>query len=628
MPRSTFLSKPLSNFGGPTRNALRSEQMRYEYAESGTAGYAQCKVRTRAGHAVAFNPGTPVHSMHNSTATDPQTSQSHNFVYFYDGTEIKAYDVIGDTINSLSPPVTALGAATKFSAAEAGTFTYLASYDSKGIGVGSGYVVNPSLLADALFQGAPTTAEVTSITVVESGVGSVTAGTHKILLVLSTRNGRVCPPGPISGGGAVPGVIVASGGKQLTVTLHGLNWPATSQSVQLIMSPVDDVDTYYFVPGTTFAVGPGGPFNPTITFDIDDAALINEPPAADLFNLIVGGFFSPSFVVAYRNRMVYGAGDRVYISDPFDFQSITQDQHVQILPGLQTVIGAFPYRDGNLYLLSHEGTFALTDTGDVPVNWTSAQPVDMQIGTSAPQGMTQDPSRNDEWVCTPGGLRLFTDGTYQDPPISFWQPDWRRINWGAPDHIEIVDMLEEQCVKILVPLDGSDVPTHLMVYDYKSGKTPELIRYSLHAIPNRHCMCRVLNPATGRQELWLGPLAAGAVWKQDASLTTDAGSPITGQVYETGLLLDIEELGGPAAFHGAHYTAQGTAQLTLTGFSTKHAKTTDPKTTDLSTVPSGTRVLRQWLLRAENQSLEFKTDSGWFELTETEVYYSPWVRQR
>ncbi len=628
MPRSTFLSKPIYNFGGPTRNALRAENVRYFYAESGTAGVSQAKVRTRAGHAVAFNPGTAVHSMHNSTATDPQTSASHNWVFYYTGGEIRAYNVLTGADNSLNPPVVSLGSASKFSAAEAGTFTYLAAYDDNGIGVGTGYVVDQNLNADPLFQGPPDSTQV-NITMTEPAfAGSVTAGTHKVLFVLSTRTGRTTPPGPvypIDPALVVPGVIVASGGKKLVATLHGSNWPTASQSVQLLMSPVDDVDTY--VPGTTFAVA-GGPFTFSITIDIDDAALINEPPALPFFNLINTGLFSPSFVATYRNRMVYGAGDRVYISDPFDFQSITADQHVQTIPGLQTIIGAFPYRDGNLYLVSHKGTFALTDTGDVPVNWTSAQPVDMQIGTKATQGMTQDASRNDVWVCTPGGLRLFTDGTYQDPPISFWQPDWQRINWAAPDHIEIVDMIEEQCVKILVPLDGSSVPTHLMVYDYKSGKTPELIRYSLQAIPNRHCMCRVLNPATGRQELWLGPLTPGAVWKQDASLTTDNGAAIAGQIYETGPLLDVEELGGPVAFHGAHYTARGTAQLTLTAFSPYHAKSTPAKTTDLSTVPTGTRTLRQWLLRAENQSLEFKTDAGWFELTETEVYYTPWVRQR
>jgi len=628
VPRSTFLSKPIYNFGGPTRNALKAQNVRYEYSESGTAGVSQCKVRTRAGHSVAFNPGTAVHSMHNSTATDPQASTQHNFVYFYDGTNIKAYNVLASTINALNPPVGV--SAAKLSAAEAGTFTYLAAYDSNGIGVGTGYVVDPSLNADTLFQGPPTTSEVTVSIVEPVGAGVVTAGTHKVLFVLSTRNGRTCAPGPIDPitSQVVPGTIVASGGLQLTVTLNGVSWPDSSQSVQLLMSPVDDVDTYYFVPGTTFAVGGGGPFSPSIHVNIDDAALINEPPALNYFNLINAGFFSPSFVVAYRNRMVYGAGDRVYISDPFDFQSITADQHVQTLPGLQTVIGAFPYRDGNLYLVSHEGTFALTDTGDVPVNWTSAQPVDMQIGTKAPQGMTHDPSRNDEWVATPGGLRLFTDGTYQDPPISFWQPDWQRINWAAPDHIEIVDMLEEQCIKILVPLDGATVPTHLMVYDYKSGKTPELIRYALHVISDRHCMCRVLNPTTGRYELWLGPLTPGAVWKQDAALTQDAGTDIAGQIYETSPLLDVEEMGGPAAFHGAHYTARGTALLTLTGFSLYHAKNSGAKTTDLSTVPTGTRTLRQWLMRSENQSLEFKTDAGWFELTEVEVYYTPWIRQR
>lgn len=627
MAASSYQSKNISNFGGPTRNALRAENVRYFFAESGTAGVSQCKVRTRAGHSVAFNPASSVRSMHNTTSTDPQTSTPHNFVHFYDGANIKAYDVLANTIDAMNPPISV--SALKFSAAEAGTFSYLASFDANGIGVGGGYVVDSNLNADPLFQPAPDATQVT-ITLAETGTGAVTAGTHNVLFVLSTRNGRTCPPGPTNPADAalvVPGTIVASGGKRIVATLHGVNWPASSQSVQLIMSPTDDVDTYYFVPGTTFAAA-GGAFTFSITFDIDDAALINEPPAADLFSLLIAGVFNPSFVVAYRNRMVYGAGDRVYISDPFDYQSVTEDEHVQILPGLQTITGAFPYRDGNLYLTSHKGTFVLTDTGDIPVNWTSAQPVDMQIGTSAPLGMTQDPSRNEAWVATQAGLRIFSDGTYEDPPISFWVPDWQRINWAAAATIEIKDVIEEQCVKVLVPLDSATSPSHMMTFDYKSGKTPELIRYSLQSVPGRYCFERVLNPTTGRQELWLGPTATGSVWKQDDSLTQDVGADIAGQVYETSPILSVAELGGPMAFHGAHYTPRGTAELTLTGFSLYHTKSSPAKTTDLTTVPEGTRVLRQWLMRSENQSLEFKTDAGWFELTETEPYYSAWVRQR
>ena len=81
-----------------------------------------------------------------------------------------------------------------------------------------------------------------------------------------------------------------------------------------------------------------------MTVNIDDADLEQgNAPADPFFDLLLAewrsgtGPFNPAFVLAYGSRMVYGAGDKVFISDPNDFQSITADQNVQTLPGLQQI---------------------------------------------------------------------------------------------------------------------------------------------------------------------------------------------------------------------------------------------------------------------------------------------------
>ena len=281
------------------------------------------------------------------------------------------------------------------------------------------------------------------------------------------------------------------------------------------------------------------------------------------------GPFNPSFVVAYKNRMVYGAVDKVYISEPFNSQWISADQHVQFLPGLQTIFGAFADALSNLNLVSQEGTFSLADSGGVPANWAGPALVDGGVGTTAQAALNFSPKANTAWVAGTTGLRGLTNGVYADPPLNFWVPDWGRINWAAAATIELIDDLKEQTIRVLVPLNTVDAngnvtaiataPTHEMTFDYKSGNDPATIRYSLNTAPGRFCMALVLNATTQTPEVWMGPAATDVVWRKDKALTDDNGAQIAGQIYETNRILDVEEMGGPMAWHGGalHRTGYG-----------------------------------------------------------------------
>ena len=708
MPRSGYQSKTNSNLSGPSRAALNARNVRYFYQEDGFVGYPSKKVRTRAGHADAFNPATAIKSIFNYVVTDPILSTPVNRAIVYNGTEVKSYDVIANTYNSYNPALTMT--ALKISVAEAGTRCYIAGYDANGIGVAQGHVVDTSYDNDKLFEPPPTTATVV-ITGVEGGSGVVTAGVHNFLICVTTRTGYTTRPGPVDGSDTpIPFSITSTGGKELSITVTGTPWSTASLSVALLMTTTTNQARYFFVPFGTFGVPGGSNFGFTLTVNIDDADLEQATPADPFFDLLSQsgagtGPFNPAFVLAYGSRMVYGAGDKVYISDPNDFQSITADQNVQTLPGLQQIRTAFTYRDGNLYLVGDTYVYSLNDTGDVPAAWQAPQAIDQKIGTVSISGLTREPSQNIVAIAATSGLRLFENGSFLDPPLSFFQTDWMRINWAAAATIEVIDDLDEQTYRVLAPLDGASSPNFELAFGYKDGKDPKTIDYSLDDVPGRYCFALVKSNSTAREEVWLGPTASGTVWRRDKTLTLDSGSAITNQIWESQYQIPLPEQGGVFSFHGAHYTAQGTAQfqmvgwafspgratktiagitnplngavtiqVTAHGFSTGtrttlagvtgqtslntawvitvtdadhftlngavgngvgssggtavNAMSSGPKITDLSTNPSGKRILRQWLLNAENESLEFSTQAGYFVMTEFEAYYTPWIGQR
>lgn len=638
MPRDNYASKPQFNFGGPTRSALAATNVRYQYQNAQDTSYAQCKIRTREGHASAFSIATAVRSMFNYVATDPILHTPVNRVIFYDGSNVKNYDVPTNTTNAFNPAITGITTGLKASVAEAGTRAYIAIFDNKGIGVSQGYVVDSSNNADKLFQGPPGPA-ITIAAADAIAAGTVTAGSHNFAVVIVTRTGYTTIPGPQSSGGVFnPTTATASGGLKMDVLVSGAPWPTATASIALLMTTTTNPAKYFFVPGAVAGVPGGLPFSFNFSVDIADEDLEQAVPADALFDQFsqdVNGLgpFNPSFVCAYGRRMVYGAGDRIYISDPDDFQAINGIDSVLSLPGLRNIKTAFPFRDNNLYLLGDYWTYSTSDSGDIPSSWSGPHIVDGNLGTIAVLGRTVDPSQSYALVATQSGLRLFQDGAYQDPALSFWQPDWAAINWAAAPTIEVINDIEKQCFRALVPLGGATSPSHELVWNYMSDKTPETVRYSKNTVSDRYCFELVQNNTSGRREVWMGPGTAaggGAVWRKDDTLTQDVGVDIAGQLWESQYLLDIEELGGLCAFHGLHFTAKGTATaFTITGFGPDHVKNAGAKVNNLATMATGgVRILRQWSMNAENQSIEFKTEIGWFELIEFEPYYTPWIRQR
>ena len=253
MPRSDFQSKPIFNLGGPTRNAIAAQNVRYSYAEENSVTVPQCKVRNaqRAGHGVAFNPASAVQSMFNFIATDPVLNTPVNEVLFYDGTQVKAYNVLTNAIAALSPPITV--SALKLSVAEAGTRAYVASFNENGTPAGPGYLVDTSNVTEKLFEPPILTTNIT-ITPSETLAGSVTAGVHRIALVLTTGGGYTTRPGPVDSFNVFqPVSFTSSGGQNIHLAITG-TWAAAVVGISILMSPVTDPGTYYFVANATAAI--------------------------------------------------------------------------------------------------------------------------------------------------------------------------------------------------------------------------------------------------------------------------------------------------------------------------------------------------------------------------------------
>ncbi len=398
-----------------------------------------------------------------------------------------------------------------------------------------------------------------------SGPGTVTAGTHRIVYVIQSRTGFTGGLCPTAGGVLQPVSIVAPGGEQIQVTFTNA-WPPEVEVISVAMSPVTNPNRFFLVDGASFAVPPGGaPFSFPVIINGDDQALQSGSEVTDNQLLLTtdengNGPFSVTDVFEYSQRMGYvvdvpsiattGATSAVYFSEPNDPQHITADQHIVTLPGYRKINAAFVIRNV-CYLLGPFWTYAVHDTGDVPVLWPAPALVDGQIGCPCSQlAVTVNYAAGFAWVVSRRGLECFAAGQYGPRPISYYvDNEWQRINFAGAGHtIQISDDTVRQEVLLIVPLDGATTPTHVMVFNYARGISPQTIDYSLWNIADMATLgaiTMVRNPTSTINEPWASRLDPGNVKRHmfaaeaGSSSDSDSGSPgvpvAIDFVYRTGL---------------------------------------------------------------------------------------------
>ena len=333
-------------------------------------------------------------------------------------------------------------------------------------------------------------------------VSSLAAGRHSWYQVAILDDGRTLqfPPNNfnVSPGGAVPiSITLGSDGLQIdvSVTLPPLTDGGGNAALFLILTRADNPDLWYFMPtdSQTGAIGEQPvPFNTAATLnfvanlsDGDMADSLAGDTASEQFLLLVqdgsgNGPFAPSFVVVYGQRMCYGVGSSLYVSNINDPQHVTGDQHVVTMPNKRVIAYAFPLPGStDLYLTGDRWTSRVTDNSDVPATWAQPILVSEALGAPFPACVCYRTRGDYAWVVTEAGIYVFS-GTYADRPVTYLCSDqWQRVNWAAAYAIETADDVVGLRFYAAVPLDGATTPSHLFCIDYTNGLTYDQVDISL-----------------------------------------------------------------------------------------------------------------------------------------------------
>ncbi|MGC4052874.1 MAG: hypothetical protein QM757_26400 [Paludibaculum sp.] len=429
-------------------------------------------------------------------------------------------------------PATALYAspARSLSYAEAGDKLYIAHANDSNIGTEGLKIADPQNMtqrwADAF--GGPGTINPTAA---EVGGGTMTAGLHHFGYIIEYRSGRSSPPGPVNAGtGAfVPFSYTVTGpGKKVLLTVTFPMTPNDIAFLHPIVTRVDNLNNWFFMPSGSVAVPPGAAAWPvTMTYDMADEDLANRAESAlDYFNLItrtVGGAppIQPSSCCVYGNRLVLYCGTKVYISDPFKYEYITEARHVVQVPGAKEVL-AGGVVGGVLYHFGPNYTYASAATADDPRSWPQPDKISGALGVASASAMDFRSTQDMGWVANRSGLWPFR-GQFPDKPTTcLWRTYWRSINSAVGHKIVVREDPDRQIVYVAAPMGSATEPSHLWVVDYSRRRGP--VRRGHHdrcvrgVLPQLHCHDR----RRGHLKVYLD--GAGCRWKRLEANSRSMGS--------------------------------------------------------------------------------------------------------
>jgi hypothetical protein len=474
------------------------------------------------------------------------TPGSVNLVLFLDAGSLKSL-IQGGAVTTLlaTPPATR---APSF--ADLDIWTYIAGYDALGNGTMQVEIYDGATL-DKAFR-APVT--LTAATAVDGGPGQCTAGTHYIGFIYQNRSGFAGKPSSSIGGAPISVSITAGLRKiNISVTLPALADGGGNAALFLIMTRTDTPNTWYFMPTDPQTGGVGDqpvPLNAAVTLnfvanlsDEDMAQSLAGDTANENFLLLTqdgagNGPFNPSFVVAYGQRMCYGVGPLLYVSDINNPQHLTADQHVVTPPNKRNLGFAFPLPGStDLYLTGDRWTSRITDNSDVPATWAQPFKVSDSLGAPFPACVCYRTGGNYAWIVTEAGVYYF-DGTYGEKPITYLVSDlWKRVNWPLAYAIEIADDVNGLKLYVAVPMDGNSEPNAMFCIDYQNGMTFDEVDISLDLFtPTFFSSIGIVKElATGQSNLWIGPSLAGNIAHLDATTHNDQGAAID-SFWESGLV--------------------------------------------------------------------------------------------
>ncbi|MDE2098933.1 MAG: hypothetical protein KGL39_16890, partial [Patescibacteria group bacterium] len=426
---------------------------------------------------------------------------------------------------------------------------------------------------------------------------------------LTDSNGNpVNNSGAYTGGGMVTNpfqINLTAGNRQIniSVTLPAQSDGGTSNggTVQatlfLIATRSDNPALWYFIPddSQTGQIGEQPvPYNQQVTLsfvfslsDEDIASSLAGDTAQQNFlftaqNPDGTGPFNPSFVVAYGNRMCYGDGTTLWVSDLGFPQQIAADTNQVRMQSQRKIAMAFPL-PGNtgLYLTGDGFTGYVTDNGDSPSTWavpiivSGASGDAVGLGTTYPNCVCASTKGPYVWIVTPSGPYLF-DGAFEGNQLLYLSSGydeqqnptgWTRVNWAAAYAIQIRDDIENLKLYIAAPLDGATECNYMFVIDYRMGYTFDSVDVSIDVFNPQlfSSIAVVKEQATGKRNLWIGPAAAGNVARFDVTTPNDQGNAIN-SYWVSGLVRGLGQIQTAMIRVGAmDIWARGNAPLDASG---------------------------------------------------------------
>lgn len=580
---------------------------------------------TRDGFANDFSVAGKITSFYHWITNDSGI-EINRIIYMESGNTVKMRNMVdGSTVTLYTE------AGRSAVPAEAGSRLYIPSNTTAGIGASKARVVNALISgspSDYAFAGPMTTLPV----ITETGAGQCTAGDHLFGYILETRSGFTGKPSPFTSGVFAPvTATITSGGRALNMAVSTTT-PSDAAYLHPIMTRRDNPNRWYFVPDASVAIPAGAVWTANMIIDISDEDLADSAEeVSENFDYLTqdssgNGPFNPFKIVEVGQRMMYLTPQRAYISDPQDYQVLTEIEHGVSLPGQRLIVSGFTIRD-NVYLLGPSWTYSVSDNNERPRFWGQPELVSGAIGTTGNNCVCWKTGGDYAWVANYSGLYFF-NGQYEDKPSSYMVDiEWRRINWAAAYAIQMADDYVNQRLLVAVPLDGATEPTHLFVFDYARGYKWGEVDFSIDTLPsNFSSVGLVRDRATGRTEVWAGPAAAGYMLRQQVALREDAGSAIDCQ-YETSLIVPRASKWKHMKLGYVELLVSGSGTLNVVAYGVNHNYSETLETIALAAEPDGDPLIGADL-NDENFSILLRTNAvgAWFDVSEINAYVSNWMR--
>jgi hypothetical protein len=540
---------------------------------AGNPARASAMQNMRVEHGIVrTRPGTSAVSLATDKVSGPifnwVTPTGQNLVLYRDGDRVLSYNQGLNTYSGIAAGLNANNTRSP-SFADVDVWTYFCGQDAGGIGTFQTKIFD-GLNVDVAFR---PSVILTAASATDVGAGQCTIGTHLFGFVYQTRNGFSGRPSTDVAGVAIS-VVLGTDGRtvNISVTLPALGdgglsaTGGVSATLFLIATRADDPANWFFISNDPVSGTIGSrpvPFNAPATLafvmNVSDADITaSADSAADNFLFFTQaadgtGPFFPGFVVAYGQRMCYGAGTVLLVSPANNPQQIALDQASVTMPSQRKMGFAFPLQGSTeLYITGERWTARTTDTSDIPATWAQPVLVSDALGAPFPGCVAYKTGGRYAWIVTENGPYLF-DGAFGTNPLTYLISGidaegvplgWARVNWTAAYAIQCADDVKNLKLYIAAPLDGATDPTHLFVIDYRNGKEFDTCDISLDVITDRATIPGigvVKEVASGLSNLWIGPPAAGNVVHFDILTRNDSGLAID-NFWQSGLVRSTSEI--------------------------------------------------------------------------------------